>query len=116
YPDPVNSIPSTTVGPGPPNPPPFPATPFTVSYGCAVSYSQRMRPSFAENARMTPFREPVKTAPGIAVAPAQLPVLQRSIAALGPAPPPPPPPPPRPVGIEGQPAGRGTFVYHPRSP
>src|SRR5206468_10433966 len=97
------TMPAPPVGPGPPKTPPFPGTQFTVSNGCSVSYSQRMRPSFAENARMTPLREPVKTAPGIAVAPAQLPVLQRSIAALGPAPAPPPPPPPRPVGIEGQP-------------
>ena len=69
-------MPPATVGPGPPIPPPFPGTPFTVSNGRLVLNSQMIFPSFDEKARSVPSREPVNTAPGIAVAPAQLPECQ----------------------------------------
>src|SRR5262245_1638497 len=106
----MNSMPPTIVGPGPPSPPPLPATPLTVSYGWLVLNSQMILPSFAAKARRTPSRDPVNTAPAIAVAPAQLPEWQPIACAF------PPPPPPRPAGGSGQPAGLGIFVCQTRSP
>ena len=66
-------MPPTIVGPGPPIPPPLPGTPLTVSYSRFVRYSQMIVPSLVEYARRMPSRDPVNTAPGMAVAPAQLP-------------------------------------------
>src|SRR5437762_5422885 len=111
----MNSMPSTIVGEVPPMPPPSPGAPFTVSNFRAVGNSQMILPSFAANARRTPFRDPANTAPGIALALAQIPVLHESSAMLGPAPPPPPPP-PRPAGSGGQFSALGSAVYHTRSP
>src|SRR5579862_543966 len=63
----MNTIPSTTTGPGPLSEPPFAATPLTVSNGRAVLNSHRTFPSVVPYARITPVVVPEKTAPGITV-------------------------------------------------
>src|SRR5262245_31425956 len=63
----MKTMPSTMTGPGPLSEPPLAATPLTVSYGWAVSYSHRIFPSAAAWARMTPVVVPENTTPGIAV-------------------------------------------------
>src|SRR5437763_10688181 len=63
----MNTIPSTTTGPGPLSDPPFAATPFTVSNGRAVLNSHRILPSVVAYARIRPFVVPENTTPGITV-------------------------------------------------
>src|SRR3954469_15064046 len=63
----MNSIPSTTTGPGPLSEPPFAGTLFTVSNGFAVLNSQRIFPSAVEYARIMPVVVPANTTPGMTV-------------------------------------------------
>jgi hypothetical protein len=67
YPEPTNTMPLATVGPGAPIEPPWAAIPFTVVNSQSVLYSQSERPSLVENARTTPSMPPEKTTPGIVV-------------------------------------------------
>src|SRR4029450_2823965 len=67
YPEFTNTMPPTTIGPGPSSDPPLPCTALTVVYGCAVSTSQTIAPLLLSYARRCPSIPPENTMPGIAV-------------------------------------------------
>src|SRR5437667_352079 len=63
----MNTMPSTTTGPGPLSDPPLAATPLTVSNGRAVLNSHRILPSEVAYARIVPVVVPENTTPGTTV-------------------------------------------------
>src|SRR5260370_12222573 len=67
YPDPTNTIPAATVGPGAMMDPPFAATLLTVSNVRAVSYRHSSLPSAADTANSVPSEPPAKATPAMTV-------------------------------------------------
>src|SRR5258707_206827 len=67
YPDPTNTIPPATVGPGAMMDPPFAATLLTVSNVRAVSYRHSSPPSAVDTAIRVPSEPPTKATPAMTV-------------------------------------------------